>query len=148
MSLVRRNYYRPKSFFPTVFNDLFADDFLAKPVSNTKKVAQKQHTAVNIKEDEDRFLIEIAVPGFQKEDFNIEFDKGKLTISAEVEQNEEKEADNYTYQEFMTQSFKRGFTVPEDKVAIDEIGATYKAGLLYVTLPKKEEEAKRRIDIQ
>jgi HSP20 family protein len=95
--------------------------------------------AVNVKEDKDSYMIEVAAPGMAKEDFKIDYENGRLTISSE-RKNESKEKDgNYTRREFSYQSFQRSFTVPEHFVNGDKIAATYKEGILHISIPKREE---------
>ena len=94
---------------------------------------------MNIKEDNDNFLIDMAAPGMKKDDFKINYDNGYLTISSE--RKEEKnvgEDDKYTRREFNYQSFQRTFNVPEDMVDSNKIQAKYNEGILHVSLPKKE----------
>ena len=96
--------------------------------------------AVNIKEDNDQFMIEVAVPGMKKEDFRIDFDNGRLTISSERKnENVEKDGEKVTRREFSYQSFQRSFTIPENMVNADKISAKYENGILYLNLPKREE---------
>ena len=95
--------------------------------------------AVNVKEDNDSYMIEVAAPGMTKEDFKVDYENGRLTISSE-RKNESKEKDgNYTRREFSYQSFQRSFTVPENIVNGEKIAATYKEGILHISLPKREE---------
>jgi HSP20 family protein len=95
--------------------------------------------AVNVKEDNDSYMIEVAAPGMSKEDFKVDYENGRLTISSE-RKNESKEKDgNYTRREFSYQSFQRSFTVPENIVNGEKIAATYKEGILHISLPKREE---------
>ena len=97
--------------------------------------------AVNIKEENDKYLLEMAAPGLKKDDFNINLDNYQLTISSEKKEESEEKKDSYTRREFMYTSFSRSFTLPKS-VDVDKIKADYKNGILTVTLPKKEEEAK------
>jgi HSP20 family protein len=106
--------------------------------------------AVNIRENERDFEVEIAVPGKKKEDFNIEVDNNVLTVSLEYKKEEEVKEDNYTRREFSFNSFKRAFTLPET-VNVEKINASYTDGILRFTLPKKEEalpKPKRLIEIE
>lgn len=96
---------------------------------------------VNIGETDDAYLVEMAVPGMKKSDFNIEIDNQVLSISSEVENSEDTTEDNYTRREFGYASFKRSFTLP-DTVQEQKINASYEDGILKLHLPKKE-EAKR-----
>ena len=94
--------------------------------------------AVNIKENKDEYFLEIAVPGMNKSDFNIDVDNKILSISSEKEEQAETKEENYTRREFGYSSFKRTFTLP-DTVESDNIKAQYKNGILSVHLPKREE---------
>jgi len=93
---------------------------------------------VNIKEEADAFIVEMAVPGLKKSDFNINLDNNTLSISAELKENNEHTDKSYTRREFGYASFKRIFTLPET-VEDSKINASYKDGILNIHLPKKEE---------
>lgn len=96
--------------------------------------------AVNVKENNNEFLIEVAAPGMNKEDFQIHYDNGRLSISSELKKrHEEKEGEKVTRREFSYQSFQRSFTVAENAVAAEKIVANYKSGILHIILPKREE---------
>lgn len=93
---------------------------------------------VNISETADAYFVEMAVPGLQKSDFQIDIEKQVLTISSTLEKNDEQKGVNYTRREFGYSSFKRSFSLPE---TVDEakIRAKYEEGILSIHLPKKEE---------
>ena len=94
--------------------------------------------AVNIITSEDQFDIELATPGNKKADFQIEVEDDVLIISSEtVSQSGDTEI-SYERKEFGYNSFQRSFNIPES-VNTDKISATYKEGVLTVSLPKKEE---------
>ncbi len=128
---------RQNPFFP-VFNDFFGENFLNDSDWNTSP-------AVNIAENKDGFRIEVAAPGLKKEDFKINIDKRLLEISSSKETTVEtgnKDAkegeDKYYRKEFSYSSFKRTFTLPS-YADTDAIKANYVDGVLFVTVPKKEE---------
>lgn len=130
--LVKRNgntFMRP---FRSVFSDLFDDDNFFEGNFINQAVP-----AVNVKEGDDNFEIELAVPGMQKDDFKIDVENGVLSISSEKEESKEEEVENYSRKEFSYSSFKRAFTLPEN-VDNDNIKAKYKDGVLGITLKKKE----------
>ena len=138
-SMVRSN----NTLFPTIpslFDDFFTRDWLDSSLANWK-VSGATLPAVNVKESNDDFQIEVAAPGMTRDDFKVELDNNVLTISSEREQkNEEKdEKGNYTRREFSYQSFQRSFSLPESKVLGDKISARYSDGILYVTVPKSED---------
>jgi len=93
---------------------------------------------VNIMETADAFLVDMAVPGLKKSDFQLNLDNQLLSISTELKEEKEHEEENYTRREFGYSSFKRTFTLPES-VDEDKIDARYKDGILSIHLPKKEE---------
>lgn len=129
MSIVKRN----NPLFPSLMNEFFRPDFFGG--METLGIAVP---AVNIKETEKDFELELAIPGRKKEDFNIEVDKNELTISAEKKSEDAVLEKDYTRREFTYDSFKRVFSLPET-VDVDKINASYENGILKFTLPKKEE---------
>lgn len=137
MTLVKRN----NSLFPSfssIFDDFFTNDLALK---NTSLATVP---AVNIREDEDGFSVELAAPGKQKSDFQINLEHNVLTISSEnKEEKEEKdEKGRYTRREFSYSSFQRSFVLP-NSVDGDKISATYNDGVLKIQIPKKEEVKKK-----
>ena len=97
--------------------------------------------AVNIKEDEKMFSLELAAPGMSKKDFHINVDDGNLIISCEKEEETKEEKDNYTRREYSYNNFRRTFALPENVLA-DNIEAKYDNGLLKLFVPKMEEVKK------
>lgn len=120
--------------FPTLLDDFFRD-------WSTTNFSETNTTlpAVNIKENDNQFTVEVAVPGMEKEDFQIDLDNNILTISSEKKTENEETNDKYTRREYSYQSFKRSFTLPKNVVDSDKIAATYKNGELVIAIPKREE---------
>ncbi len=131
MTLVRRTNRN----YDSLWNNLINGDFYMN--SNGLYCGNQSLPAVNISEDENMFNIELAAPGLKKEDFYIEIDNGKLTISAKKQYT--KTQKNYTKREFNYAGFSRSFAVPKQKVEEGKITATYENGVLNITLPKREE---------
>jgi HSP20 family protein len=105
---------------------------------------------VNISEDDKGYTIELAVPGVAKDKFNLEIENDVLTLSSEQEKNKDEQKPNYLRREFSYQSFKRSFELPET-IDQEQINATIDAGILTLSLPKKEEEiqkAPRQIEVK
>lgn len=99
--------------------------------------------AVNVLEEEDRFELHVAAPGLKKNDFDVQVENGVLSVSAEREEEEKKEEDNFTRREFSYTSFHRQFTLPEN-VEDEDIKAEYEDGVLKIRIPKKEMEVKKQ----
>lgn len=93
--------------------------------------------AANVIENGKAFRIELAVPGFSKDDFTIDVDDNLLSIYAEKQEEKNEEKERYTRKEFAYKSFSRSFTLPQN---IDDakIEAGYADGILNLTIPKKE----------
>ena len=98
--------------------------------------------ALNIKETDDHYEIELAAPGFDKEDFEITIDNGYLNISAKKSEEQEEKEEEFTRREFSYKEFERSLLLPEN-VAEEEIQAKYKNGILSFNLVKKEIEKKQ-----
>lgn len=131
-------------------NRFFFDDFLGKDFFNfTPKQFSNSTPAVNVKEDEKQFTLEVAAPGLMKDNFKVELEDNLLTISAEQksENTERNEKAKFTRKEFSYSTFKRSFTLDEETVDAENIEAKYENGILNITIPKKvktEEEKKAK----
>ncbi len=97
---------------------------------------------VNILETADAYAVQMAVPGLKKSDFHIDLEEQLLSISADLQEEQNSSDAQYTRREFGYSSFKRTFSLPET-VNDDQIEASYNDGILSILLPKKE-EAKRK----
>jgi len=125
---------------PSLFEELLNKDWLDSSLS-TWKTSGATMPAVNVKETNDAFCIEVAAPGFKRDHFKVELQNDMLTISSEL-QNEHQENGqdgDYTRREFSYQSFQRSFSLPENRVEGDKISARYTDGILKVMIPKREE---------
>lgn len=106
--------------------------------------------AVNIKNNESEFEIEVAVPGLKKEDFNIEVEENVLKLSVNKSSENVEEKENYTRKEFNYFNFQRSFALPKNVIDSENIRAVYNDGILKVSLPKQKEmkEAVKKIAVQ
>ena len=93
---------------------------------------------VNVVENDNNYVLSLAVPGMKKEDFKIALDGLMLTISTEKEEDREERENRFTKREYNFYSFSRSFTLPED-VKPETIEAKYEEGVLKIMLPRKEE---------
>jgi len=123
--------FRP--FLPALFNEVFERQ------SHETEVTYKP--AANVREDEKNYMLELALPGFAKEEITIKFEDEVLTITAGRQPKEDEKGPKYTWNEFGYKSkYERSFQLPET-VNADEIAAAFNNGILLVTLPKKEVRA-------
>ena len=118
-------------FIPSILDDLINLDW-----------NYDRHTfsvpAVNIKELDTHFEIELAIPGKNKNDFEIEIEDGLLSISSSFNKEQKEDNSKLTRIEFDYNSFKRTFSIPES-VDSSKIEATYKGGILKISLSKRDE---------
>jgi HSP20 family protein len=134
MTLARRN----EGYAPSFIDRFFNNDLMDWGTSNFSST-NTSLPAVNVKETDDDYYIEVAAPGMSKKDFNVNFQNNVLTISSEKKNEKEEKEDSYTRKEFSYQSFQRSFTVPGKDVDSDKISASYENGILNIKLPKREE---------
>jgi len=144
MSLIKRN----RNLLPSFSRFWDDDDFFNRGLMNwgLSNFSDVNTTlpAVNIRETDDNYVVEMAAPGMKKENFKIELENNILTISSEKsEEHEENGNEKYSRREFSYQSFQRSFNLPKEVVDEEKIEANYKDGVLHLTIPKKE-EAKQR----
>lgn len=142
MNLVRR---QTSNFLPSFLDEMFTNDSLYTP-----DFQSRQLPAVNIRETDQGFVLEVAVPGLKKEALAVEVEKDLLSIASEVSKSEETTT-SYTRKEYSYEGFRRTFSIPES-VETKKIEAQYNEGVLTVNLPKKKEvmveETKKSIRIR
>jgi HSP20 family protein len=134
MTLVKFNRDQKNNIVNPFFNDVYSilnDSFL------NEKLATRT-PAVNIAENDNQFEVELAVPGLSKEDIKINLDKNVLSVSADKKTETTDETKKYTKREYSFSSFSRSFTLPES-ADHSKIEADYTAGILKLTIAKKEE---------
>jgi HSP20 family protein len=120
--------FRP--FLPSLMNEVFERQ------SNEKELTYKP--AANVREDENNYTIELALPGFSKEEISISFEDEVLTVTAGHQPKEDVKGPKYTWNEFGFKSkYERSFQLPET-IDADNISAAFENGILLVTLHKKE----------
>ena len=148
MKLIKRNT-EPAVGFDSMLDHFFTDNFLNWPAVNSS-FHRGHQPSYNIKEDNDHWEVDLAVPGMRKEDFKIDLDKDVLSISTEKSESREEQKDNYKVKQFGHMKFTKTFRLPENMVNEDDISASYNDGVLHITLPKREElksKVKREISI-
>ena len=117
----------------------FLDEFFNRNISNfVGSDAVLNQPAINVVETENSFKLELAAPGFDKQDFSVNVENDFLIVSANRETNKEETNERYTRREFAVASFKRSFKLPKT-VNQEAIAAVYENGILNVTIGKKEE---------
>ena len=136
-----------KSNVPAYWDDFFNDSFYNK-LNSTNSYGSRP--AVNISEDDKGYTIEVAAPGIARNAFNLEIENDVLTISTENKESKEENKQNFLRREFNYQTFKRSFQLSET-IDQEQIKANHDAGILTLSLPKKEEEvqkAPRQIEVK
>ncbi|WP_294744181.1 Hsp20/alpha crystallin family protein [uncultured Prevotella sp.] len=135
---------RTNNWIPAVFNDFFDTDYMPR--------ANSTAPAINVKETDKAYVVELAAPGMKKEDFNVHInDEGNLIIKMEKkdEKKEEDKSARYLRREFSYSKFEQTLLLPDD-VKKEDITAKVEHGVLTVELPKVVEEkvkVSRQIDI-
>lgn len=136
-------YRKPQTdVFSTRFNDIMDELF-----SNVQTTRDSFIPSIDISETDTVFEILAQVPGINKEDIKISLENNRLTISGERKLEKEESGKKYHRVETQYGSFKRSLQLP-DSIDSESIKATYENGILAITISKKEEEAKRQIEIK
>lgn len=127
--------------FGSIFHDV-----VNAPMKDVVSEEKKKYTypAANVVEFEDKFVLDLTVPGFKKKEINITVDKNELIISSDKEVNDEVK---YARKEFEYGTFNRKFILPDD-VDTDMINAKFTNGILTITIPKMEEVTPTKIEIK
>ncbi|HWA35239.1 MAG TPA: Hsp20/alpha crystallin family protein [Cyclobacteriaceae bacterium] len=144
MSLIKRN-----SDWPLLNGSLLSNFFDNNRFFDSSWLKEHNVPAVNVKETDKSFEVELAAPGLTKKDFNISVDDHLLTISSEKKSEKEEKEKGYTRKEFNYSSFSRSFALPEN-VNENDVKAKYEDGVLKLSLTKKglpETKAKKMIEV-
>lgn len=132
-------------WMPDEFNDFFDTDFMPR-VNATAP-------AINVRESEKDYTVELAAPGLTKDDFNVNVDHdGNLHIKIENKSNkkDEDKKSHYLRREFSYSKYEQTLLLPDD-VDKEKIAASVSNGVLTVDLPKIEkatEKATRQIEVK
>ncbi|MDR9418888.1 Hsp20/alpha crystallin family protein [Gracilimonas sp.] len=102
---------------------------------------------LNVYETDTEFEISAALPGMNKDDIEITFNSGVLTISGERKMQKEENGRRYHRVESRFGKFSRSLPLPGDIVDHDKIAANYENGVLNVTIPKVKDKAAKRIKV-
>ena len=127
---------RNNGWLPTVFDDFFNTDFMPR--------ANSTAPAVNVKESEKAYTMELAAPGIKKEYCRVAInDEGNLTIAIENKQENKHEDKHHHYlrREFSYSNYEQNYVLPDDVVK-DQISAKVEDGILTITMPKTEPKEK------
>ena len=125
--------------FDRFFNDLALPEFFGE-----ERVVVP---AFDISETEKEYVISGEIPGMDAKDLDITLLDGCLTVKGEKKQEKEEKNENYHRVERHYGSFQRSFRIP-DKVKTDKLDATYKDGILKLTLPKAEVSEAKKIEVK
>lgn len=136
MSIVR--YTTANDFVPTSFSNLI-DRFFSDSLARTGGSAYSFVPKVDVFETEKAYEILFAVPGLNKDDFKIDLNDNRLTVSGERKFGKERKENNLFLVETQYGNFSRAFSLPEN-VDAGKITAAYNNGILEITIPKDEKK--------
>ena len=120
----------------SIFDEVFDDISKAMGADDAE-----MHPKVNVWTDENLHVIELAIPGFSKQEVNIGLDGKTLKIEGQKPEKDEKSVKKYKRREFYYTNFTKSFELP-DEIDVNNIEASYENGILLINLPLKKEEDK------
>ena len=125
--------------------DFFDTDLLDLPgrMLGTGFFREREFPMVNIRNLDKEFKVELAAPGFKKEDLKVAITDGVLTVSSEQKTEKESDQDGWNRREFSYNSFSRSFQLPENADA-DNVKASFTDGVLKLSIPKTKALPERK----
>lgn len=137
-----KNYNNIPAFTltPHYYDSFFLKDSHRNGLSSKQPFAKQatKYPAVNIQAKDDGFVLELAAPGLNKENFHIQFNQDQLTIAYKPAEQQENAQPEYALQEFALRAFSRSFAFQKQLIDEENITAAYQDGILRLELPKKE----------
>ena len=130
------------SWFPTVFDEFFNNDWMPKMQTTTP--------AINVKENSNAYTMEFAVPGIKREFCRVNLNTDgnlEVTIENKLEHKEENKKEHYLRREFSYSNYQQVYVLPDDVVK-DNIGAKVDNGVLTITMPRVAKEDAKKIQRQ
>jgi HSP20 family protein len=150
MSLVRYEPWNLFDRFQEELNRLTRNDYFGRgdiDSDNSNIATSHWRPAVDIKEEENRFVIQADIPGVDPKDIEVTMENGVLTLKGERSSDKEESHEGYTRVERVRGTFYRRFSLP-DTANADNIEAKGKNGVLEIVLPKHEKVQPRRISVK
>ena len=152
MSLIRWNPARELALFPFGAMNMQREiermfDGVLRGGTQDDGFSSVLMPAVDIAERENEYTVNVELPGVSKDDVKITMQDNILTIRGEKKEEKESKGSSFHRVERSYGSFQRSFTLPT-RVQSDKIEATYKDGILSVTLPKAEEAKPKQIEVK
>jgi HSP20 family protein len=132
-------------WFDRVFSDRFFNDGAEE--SGLPAVFRNGMPALDVVDEGDQVRVTAELPGLEKDDFEVEVNGDRLCIRGERKSDREERKGEYYYSERSYGSFSRSVALPAE-VDSDKAKATYKNGVLHITLPKTEAAKGRRITVE
>ena len=136
---------------PASMHDRSVDQFFNRKYRQMLDMDNDFQPALNAREDDKEYTIELAMPGLDKKDVDVYVHNGVLTVMCDTQERRKHDDDGYVRREFNYTAAQRSFSLPND-VQEDKISADYDRGILRISLPRAERkdlaESISRIDIR
>ncbi len=136
-----------RDFWPFELLDDFFEDFWRPTDLGLMRIPRLQFPRLDIQENEKNYIIIAEVPGYSGDDLDIEIKGDTLTISSEHKEEKKEEKKGYILRERKERSFSRSLRIPKG-ISQKDIDASLEKGILRLTIPKKEPETPKRIQIK
>ncbi len=144
MNLIKRKHqWEPLDLLSDFQEDL--DHYFSSPLA--KRGGSKNFQPdIEVKEEADKYVVRVDLPGVKKEDFGVTIDGQYLTLKGTRNQETNSDEKGYHYTERFYGSFSRTIQLPLE-IEADKVNAKYKEGVLEVTVPKSEKSKPKKIDV-
>jgi len=144
--LIRWDPFREMMTLRDAMDRMFENAFISPRTTNWFTEGEIP-LALDVVEEDDKYIVEASVPGINPDDLEITYDNNMLTIKGEVKEEKEIEEKRYHIRERRFGTFSRSIALPST-INVDKIEAEYKDGVLNLTLPKVEEAKPKKIKVR
>ena len=146
MNIIKHDPFNKLVQFQDELQKLFGNQFPTTPTDESSILTSDWNPAVDIKEDQNKYVILADIPGVAPDDIDVTMENGILTIKGERKTENTEEKENYKRVERTYGSFYRRFSLPDDANA-DSINAVSKNGVLEISLDKTETTKPKKINV-
>lgn len=148
MKLTQYDPWNTMFGFPEEMERMMRRRFGTVPTGNGEEgLSAAWSPAVDIKEEDGRFVVRADLPGVDPKDMEISLENGMLTISGERKEEKKEEKEGYTRMERFSGQFFRRFSLP-DTADADKVSASSKKGVVEIVIPKTQQKKARRIEVK
>jgi HSP20 family protein len=134
--------------FENLFRERFSDFFEPSSAESLSLFEKSAYPRLDIRNEPDKVVVDVEVPGLTKEDIKVEINDGVLIVRGDKRKDTEEKGGNYIRKELKRSSFSRQVCQLNENCDIDRISADFVAGMLTIIVPKKKVESTQKPQVK